>query len=102
MLPTPSIAPIQIHVTQTISGSSYAEYVKSPDIYDRTFKEAIVDSLQPIPIVGDSITFNSIQNFRVTYEWPSWADEQRRLSLSELPLIIHYELDSSSVIHTLI
>lgn len=97
MLPTPSIAPNQLHVTQTISGSSYAEYVKSPDVYDRTFKEAIVASLQPL--VGDSITFNSVRNFRVTYEWPSWASKQRRLSLSELPLVIYYVLDSSSVIH---
>ena len=92
----------QLAVTQTINQCSYADdYLPAPGLYDKTFKQAIITSLQPsIP----SINGSSITDFLVS---PSSiavvATSIRSRQLQTPSVVISYTLQSASVsYHTFI
>jgi hypothetical protein len=90
--PTPqptSNDPVQIAVVQTITGCSYDDYLAEQTKYDKTFKQAIVASLQTTSSV--TISIDDILNFQV-------QDATTRRKLLQIPtLSISYTLQSSSL-----
>ena len=89
--PTPqptSNNPVQIEVVQTITGCAYDDYLLAQTKYDKTFKQAIVESLVD---TGVTISIDDILNFQV-------QDATTRRKLLQTPtLSISYTVQSSSL-----
>ena len=98
MPPTSSDA-VQLGVSQTVSGCSYTDdYLVAPGLYDKTFKLAIIESLQPsIP----SIDGSSIIDFLVSPPSTAAASSFRSRKLATPSVDISYTLQSASVSYSL-
>ena len=92
--PTPqptSNDPVQIEVVQTITGCSYDDYLLAQTKYDKTFKQAIVESLGD---TGVTISISDILNFQVQ----DTTGMRRKLLQTPTPtLSISYTVQSSSL-----
>ena len=93
--PTPqptSNDPVQIEVVQTITDCPYDDYLLAQTKYDKTFKQAIVESLQTTSSV--SISISDILNFQVQ----DTTGMRRKLLQTPTPtLSISYTVQSSSL-----
>ena len=84
--------PVQIAVVQTITGCSYDDYLAEQTKYDKTFKQAIVASLQTTSSV--TISIDDILNFHVQ----DTTGMRRKLLQTPTPtLSISYTVQSSSL-----
>ena len=86
----------QLAVSQTINGCSYADdYLVAPGLYDKTFRQAIITSLQPsLP----SINGSSIIDFLVSPSSTAVAATSiRSRKLQAASVVISYTLQSASV-----
>ena len=93
--PTPqptSNDPVQIEVVQTITDCPYDDYLLAQTKYDKTFKQAIVASLQTTSSV--TISISDILNFQVQ----DTTGMRRKLLQTPTPtLSISYTVQSSSL-----
>jgi len=95
-IPPTSSDAVQVGVSQTINGCSYTDdYLVAPGLYDKTFKKAIITSLQPsIP----SIDGSSIIDFLVSpSSTAAVATSIRSRKLQTPSVVISYTLQSASV-----
>jgi hypothetical protein len=95
-IPPTSNDAVQLGVSQTINNCSYTnDYLVAPGLYDKTFRQAIITSLQPsIP----SIDGSSIIDFLVSPPSTAVAATSIRSRKLQTPsVVISYTLQSASV-----